>query len=80
MDATRVVYRVLDKAGNILPYINESIEFEVSGPGEVIGPKVTALIGGCIAVWIRTTGEKGYIKLKASINTLEAKEIVLKVI
>ena len=79
MDCTRVVYKVVDQAGNLLPYINELIQFEISGPGEIIGPKATALIGGCIAVWIRTTGEKGSIKLKGRCSRFEAEEINLEV-
>jgi beta-galactosidase len=80
MDATRIVYKVVDEAGNILPYINEPVEFEISGPGEIIGPKITAFIGGCIAVWIRTAGEKGSIKLKARSGRLEAEELTFMVI
>ncbi|MCM0647320.1 glycoside hydrolase family 2 protein [Clostridium swellfunianum] len=80
MDSTRITYKIVDQAGNLVPYINESIEFEISGPGEIIGPKLTAFIGGCIAVWVRTTGEKGSIKLKARSSRFEAEEIIVEVL
>lgn len=73
----RKKYKVVDQAGNLLPFINECIQFEVSGPGEIIGPKSTALIGGCIAVCARTIGEKGSIRLKARCSRFEAEEITL---
>ena len=55
-DATRVVYRAVDQAGNLTPYINEAIKLHIEGPGRIIGPGNPVLIGGCIAVWVRTTG------------------------
>ena len=58
-DATRVVYRVVDQVGNLTPYINEAIRLHIDGPGRIIGPDNPALIGGCIAVWVRTTGRPG---------------------
>ncbi len=80
MDATRIVYKIVDEVGNLLPYVNEFIELDISGPGEIIGPDKTALIGGCIAVWVRTTGEKGQIKLKARSSALEANELIFEVL
>lgn len=79
MDATRVVYKIVDQYGNIVPYVNEIIKFAVSGPGEIVGPTETALIGGCIAVWVRTTGEKGEIKLSAACSRFAAEDVRITV-
>jgi len=58
-DATRVVYRVVDQAGNVTPYINEAIRLHIDGPGRIVGPDNPVLIGGCVAVWVRTTSRPG---------------------
>jgi len=78
-DATRVVFKVVDQVGNILPYLNEVIEFEIEGSGTLIGPKVTGLIGGCIATWVRTTGEEGTIKIKGVTTRFESETIEIEV-
>lgn len=63
-DATRVVFRVVDQMGNTLPYFTDAIEFELEGPGTIIGPAKTALIGGAIAAWVRAGEEDGTIRLR----------------
>ncbi len=78
-DATRVVFKLVDQYDNILPYINEYIKFKVEGPGELIGPEKTALIGGCIGTWIKTTGEKGTINIKGKCSRFESEEIEIEV-
>ncbi|MDQ8737113.1 glycoside hydrolase family 2 TIM barrel-domain containing protein [Paenibacillus sp. LHD-38] len=77
-DATRIVYKLVDQTGNIISYIPEYIEFTISGPGEIIGPNRTALIGGCIAVWVRAQG-KGEIMLSAQCSNLRVENIILQV-
>jgi beta-galactosidase len=79
MDATRVVFMVVDQMGNPLPYLNDAIEFQLEGPGTIIGPSKTALIGGAIATWVRTTEEVGTIRLKGVTTRLESETIEIKV-
>ena len=38
-DATRVVFKVVDQVGNILPYLNEVIEFEIEGSRDLDRPE-----------------------------------------
>lgn len=78
-DATRVVYRITDQAGNVVPFINEIIEFELSGQGDIIGPAQTALIGGCMAVWVRSKGVAGEIVLSARCTRLAAENVRIMV-
>jgi len=78
-DATRVVYKLVDQEGNLLPFANEIVKFDISGPGEIIGPKEVALIGGCIAVWIKTRNEEGRITLTASGPRFTANEVEIDV-
>jgi beta-galactosidase len=58
-DCTRVVFRLEDQFGNLMPFVNEYLDIELTGPAELIGPSRTALIGGTIACWIRSSGEPG---------------------
>lgn len=78
-DVTRIIFKMVDQKGNILPYINEILSLEIEGVGEIIGPKEMALIGGCMGTWIKTTGEVGTIKVKARCSRFEAKEIQIDV-
>nr|P26257.1 RecName: Full=Beta-galactosidase; Short=Beta-gal [Thermoanaerobacterium thermosulfurigenes]AAA23249.1 beta-galactosidase [Thermoanaerobacterium thermosulfurigenes]CAA38462.1 beta-galactosidase [Thermoanaerobacterium thermosulfurigenes] len=45
-DATRIVVKILDQYGNLLPFINEVIKIEIEGPAKLQGPNEVALIGG----------------------------------
>lgn len=58
-DVTRIVMKVLDENGNLLPYSNDAMNVAVDGPIEIIGPRCIALIGGARAFWIKTTGKAG---------------------
>lgn len=78
-DATRIVYKVIDQAGNVIPFINEFIKFNISGPGEIIGPDETALIGGCIALWVKSKNERGIIRLSAFCSRFISGEILITV-
>jgi beta-galactosidase len=79
MDATRVVFMVVDQMGNPLPYLTDAIEFQLEGPGELIGPAKTALIGGAIATWVRAGEEEGTITLKGVTSRLESEAVEIKV-
>jgi beta-galactosidase len=79
MDATRVVFTVVDQVGNPLPYHTDAIEFQLEGPGTIIGPTKTALIGGAIATWVRTVQEEGVIRLRGVTTRLESLAIEIRV-
>lgn len=79
MDATRVVFMVVDQAGNPLPYLTDAIEFELEGPGAIIGPRQTALIGGAIATWVRAAEEEGVITLRGRTPRFESETVEIKV-
>lgn len=79
-DCSRVEYRLEDQYGNIMPYVNEVLTIEVKGPGKVIGPAQTALTGGVMALWIRTTGEPGEITVKARCSRFAAEDLRLEVL
>lgn len=62
-DVASVRIRALDSFGNLTPYYMEPVELAVSGPLEIIGPRIISLKGGMGGTFVRTTGEKGKGKL-----------------
>ena len=65
-DVAVVHIRALDENGNLLPYSNEPIKLNTSGPVEIIGPDMISLRGGMTAFYVKTTGEKGKAEVKIS--------------
>ena len=78
-DSTRIVFRLTDEYGNVMPYASEYIKIELEGPAEVIGPELTAFTGGVYAAWLKTTGAPGKVKVKASCSRLESETIEIEV-
>ncbi|WP_274893456.1 hypothetical protein [Thermoanaerobacterium sp. R66] len=78
-DATRIVVKILDQYGNLLPFINEVIKIEIEGPAKLQGPNEVALIGGAIAFWVETINESGVINIKVRSRSLGEKNVMVKV-
>lgn len=74
-DATRIVVKVLDQYGNVLPFIDEIIKIELNGPARVQEPKEVAVKGGAVAFWIETLNEPGEIEVKIQSQSLGSKSI-----
>ena len=64
-DTTRVVLRVNDQFGNVRPYANDPVSFQLEGPGELLGENPFALVGGKGAVWIRAGVQAGTLRFTA---------------
>jgi beta-galactosidase len=77
-DSTRVVLRVTDEFGNVQPFANDSIKFEVEGPGDIIGDNPFSLIGGTGAIWIRAQEKSGRVQLKAIHPSLGAQQVEIR--
>ena len=76
-DCTRVVLRVTDEYGNIRPVANDPIQFELTGPADLIGDNPFSLTGGTGAVWIRAQQRPGRVILKAKHPRLGTRQLVL---
>ncbi len=59
----RIAIRALDQAQNLLTQIDLPVQIEVSGPAEIRGPARRTLRGGATAVWLRSTGDAGEIRV-----------------
>ena len=77
IDMTRVVFRVADEFGNTRPFAQAAIQFTIEN-GEIIGDSPFALVGGCGAVWIRSTEKAGTIRLTAKHPRLGTKTVEIK--
>ena len=80
-DATRVVFRAVDRHGAPRPYVEGELTFALDGPGELVGdnPFSFADNGGVGAVWIRTSGHPGSVALRAAHATLGTAEVRIAV-
>jgi beta-galactosidase len=76
-DTTRIVLCVTDEYGRIRPIANDPIQFELTGPAELIGDNPFSLIGGTGAVWIRAQQRPGTVVLKAKHPRLGTRQLVL---
>jgi beta-galactosidase len=73
VDATRLVFKVVDKYGSERALAGGEILFELSGPGELVGDNPFSLAdsGGVGALWVRTLpGRSGRIRVKAIHSSL----------
>jgi beta-galactosidase len=76
-DTTRIVLRVTDEYGRIRPLANDPIQFELTGPADLIGDNPFSLTGGTGAVWIRAQQSPGTVVLKAKHPRLGTRQVVL---
>ncbi len=74
IDMTRLVFKVTDEFGNERPYAVGVIQFTIEN-GEIIGDNPFALVGGCGAIWIRSTEKAGRIRLTARHPRLGTKTV-----
>jgi beta-galactosidase len=79
-DTTRVVLRVADEFGRVRPFANDSIQFQLEGPAQIIGDSPFALVGGTGAVWIRALEQPGTVSLRATHPVLGTKIVEFKLV
>lgn len=81
-DATRLVFRVVDRYGAPRPFAGGEVKFELLGPGVIVGDNPFALAdaGGAGAVWVRTLPRSsGRIRVSATHSSLGAKTLEIDV-
>ncbi|HEU5340654.1 glycoside hydrolase family 2 TIM barrel-domain containing protein [Edaphobacter sp.] len=76
-DTTRIVLRVTDEYGRIRPIANDPIQFELTGPAQLIGDNPFSLVGGTGAVWVRAQQRPGIVTLTAKHPRLGSQQITL---
>jgi beta-galactosidase len=78
-DCTRVGFYVADQYGNFLPYHTGVVEFDVEGPGTLVGESPFALVGGRGAVYLRAGRKRGMVTISASTPRLKQKTIEISI-
>ncbi|MGB4387183.1 MAG: glycoside hydrolase family 2 TIM barrel-domain containing protein [Caldicoprobacterales bacterium] len=78
-DATRIVVKILDQCGNILPFIDDIIKIKVDGPARVQGPSEVVVKGGAVGFWIETVNEPGVVNIEITSSVLGKKKITINV-
>ncbi|CZT36693.1 glycoside hydrolase family 2 protein [Rhizobium sp. 9140] len=78
-DAVRVIARVRDQGGNILPFFEEPIRFAVDGPGRIIGPSLQSFKGGVTGFWLEAGDEAGTITLSAECGLFAGQTVTFTV-
>ncbi len=78
-DAVRVIVRVLDQGGNILPFFEEPIRFAVAGPGRIIGPSLQSFKGGVTGFWLEAGDAAGTVTLSAECGLFAAQTVTFTV-
>ena len=64
-ESVRAMVRVLDQAGNKVPFLFDSVAIAISGPAELVGPDVVPLRGGSVGFWLASTGS-GTVSVEVS--------------
>lgn len=78
-DVTRISIKVVDQYGNVLPYINDVIRTETTGSVEIIGHTYQSLVGGTLAVYVKTKGEVGTGVVSIKSNELGEGQLIFQV-
>jgi beta-galactosidase len=82
VDATRLVFKVVDKFDANRAFAGGEVSFAVTGPGLIVGDNPFALAesGGVGAIWIRTIPNRfGRVVLKARHATLGTKSVAIDI-
>jgi beta-galactosidase len=81
-DATRVVFRAVDRYGNARPYTGDLVTLTVDGPAVLVSdnPVDFGATGGVAAAWIRSLpGSPGTVTVRASHPTLGTAQVTVKI-
>ena len=65
-DMTRIILRIVDKYGNVLPYSSAVVTLDAEGPADIVGDTLFPLIGGQAAVYLRARRDVGEVVVRAT--------------
>ncbi|PYX00287.1 MAG: hypothetical protein DMG89_05040 [Acidobacteria bacterium] len=68
-----------DEFGNIRPFANDAVRFDLEGPGEIIGDNPFPLVGGTGAIWIRAGEQAGQVRLAATHPQLGKRQVEIEI-
>ena len=62
-DMAAIRVRIMDEFGNLAPYAQLPVHFQLQGPAELVGPAVVTAEGGMCGTYLRTIGQAGTVTL-----------------
>lgn len=78
-DVASIRIKAVDENGIQLPYYQEVINLEVTGPVQIIGPSRISLKGGAIGTYIKSIGKEGNAELTISAQGVQEVKLPLQV-
>lgn len=78
-DMTRLVFKIVDRFGNRLPYAIKVVDFEIDGPAELLGDTPFPLVGGQAAFYVRAKCEAGTVTIRARAKGLPDAEATITI-
>ncbi|MDB5523672.1 MAG: lacZ [Rhizobium sp.] len=78
-DSVRVVLRVLDQCGNILPFFEEPVALTLEGDGRIIGPRLVSFKGGATGFWVEAGESEGMLALKVACGAFAEQTVIFSV-
>ena len=78
-DMAAIRVRILDENGNIAPYAQLPVRFELEGEAELVGPAVATAEGGMTGTFVKTLGRAGEARLTVTAEGLEPVVLIFKV-
>jgi len=79
-DCTRLVVKILDDKGQILPLSHHAVSFNLSGPGKLIGDNPLSVERGMGAVYVGAARKAGVITIKATSENLQEDSLQIRVL
>lgn len=80
MDMTRVVFKIVDTFGNVLPYAVATVTLDVSGPADLYGDTVFPLVGGQAALYLRARHDAGEAIIRATTPRLAPVSVTVNLV
>lgn len=79
-DVVKLTVRAVSDTAMTLPYCNDPLSIETTGPISVIGPRLVSLSGGAVGVYVRTTTGRGTGLITVTSCALGSASLQLKVV
>lgn len=77
-DIAIIEFYIKDQKGTVVPYSTNKANFEIEGPGLLIGGPTVAALNGANMILVKSTGAPGTITVKATSSGLEPGTIQLE--
>ncbi|MET3600896.1 glycoside hydrolase family 2 protein [Martelella mangrovi] len=78
-DCVRVILRVRDQGGNILPFFDEPVHLFLDGPGRIVGPDCLSFRGGTAGLYIEAGDETADLTLRVRAHGFDDQSVTFSV-